>query len=340
MGVQCQIIDYENEYRRYGHDMLGHARQAFRERDFPGTLKYGFGSLATRKRKKKFAEFYGRHLRLTGSRFTSSKDAESLNGQFDRFIVGSDQVWNYQNNGTDFAYLLEFVNDDSRKASYSSSFGLVDIPDNLKARYAELLGKIRSLSTREEHGVKIIKELTGREAELVLDPVFLLDKKRWLSLCPDTNDEEDYVFCYTNRPGQWSEFLNQANRSISGRVHKLTRHIELRDIVDPGVRLKYSISPTEFISAIAHAELVVTASFHCIAMAIILGTPFIAVLTGDRGLDERVLNMLRIAGLEDRLLRNMDRNACCGEIDFDSVDSRIDEYRKRSIDFLKGAIFN
>ena len=341
MGVECEIIDYENEYRKFAHSMGSHAIKELREKHLYLASRYCAGSLIMRRRRKRFIDFYDEHLCLTSMRFSSSKEAETLNSEYDKFIVGSDQVWNYENNGNDFAYLLDFVHDDGKKVSYSSSFGLITIPDGLRNKYIDLLVRIKHLSTRESYGVQLIEDLTGRRAELVLDPVFLLNKKQWLSVCGDLQKKEKYVLCYTNRPNQWSDFLNQTRYSIEKlRVYKMTRHLTIKDLVNPSVKVKYSISPMEFISNIACAELVVTASFHCIGLSILLNVPFVAVLTGDQGKDERVLNILRITGLEKRILNStMTLDDVNEPIDFGQVESRVEYHREKSMDFLRHALF-
>jgi hypothetical protein len=214
-----------------------------------------------------FVKFYNDYLTCTETSFASSKEAKALNGQFDKFIVGSDQVWNYINNGQDCAYFLDFVDDDSRKISYSSSFGISAIPENLKKIYYQNLLRIAHLSTREQYGVDVLMELTGRKAKLVLDPVFLLNKQQWLSLCGKSGEKKSYIFCYINRPGQLTDFLEQTKFPVDNmKIHKITRHLTIRDFISPNVKVSYSISPIEFIKSIAESQLVVTASFHCIAI--------------------------------------------------------------------------
>jgi len=161
------------------------------------------------KRRQKFLDFYRKYVNYTEKKYNYNQELKVTNEKYDKFIVGSDQVWNYNNNGKDFAYFLDFVEENNKKISYSSSFGVKSIPNSLKDEYAKYLSQIKYLSTREEYGCRIIKELTGEKADLVLDPVFLLDKNKWLSLIKKEKKKEKYIFCYTNRSNQIKDFLNQ-----------------------------------------------------------------------------------------------------------------------------------
>lgn len=342
LGVDCEIIDYVNDHRTNAYNMINHAKKELREKRLVISAKYFIGGMFMNSRRNKFMTFYNNKLITTDKQFKNSSEARSLNGKFDKFVVGSDQVWNYKNNGQDFAFFLDFVEDDNKKISYSSSFGLSDIPPTLESKYIESLKRIKHLSTREGYGVELIKGLVDRDAELVLDPVFLLKKSQWLSLCRNSNKKEKYVFSYTNRVGQWEDFLEKTRYSMeSKKVHKISRHLTIKDFIDSKVNVSYSISPTEFVETIVSAELVVSASFHCIAMAIILNVPFVAILTGDKGKDERLLNILRIAGLENRILTNeLTSYDIYKPIDFKLVESRISKYINSSLDFLKKSIYS
>lgn len=342
LGVDCEIIDYVNEHRKNAYSMMNHAMEELKKKRIASSAKYFLGGVFMSTRRRRFLNFYRNNLVCTKQQFTSSQEAKILNNEFDKFVVGSDQVWNYNHNGNDFAYLLDFVEDNDKKISYASSFGLADIPEDLKGKYIENLRNIRYLSTRERYGVELIKRLVGREAKLVLDPVFLLNKDQWLSLCKNREKKRSYVFSYTNRPEQWEDFLKKTNFPMENlKVYKISRHLTIKDFLSPKVKVKYSISPNEFIETIANAKLVVSASFHCIAMSIILNVPFVAILTGDKGKDERILNLLRITGLEDRILN--DHMTCKDvhkNIDFKLVESRISKYIDDSLDFLKTSILS
>ena len=91
----------------------------------------------------------------------------------DRYIVGSDQVWNtFYETGRDGAFYLDFVQSGDR-ISYAASFSHVEIDDIWKNFIKEKLLKFKAVSVREYHGLKILESM-GIKGSWVLDPVFLL----------------------------------------------------------------------------------------------------------------------------------------------------------------------
>ena len=342
LGADCEMIDYVNAHRKDGYNMFAHAKAALKHKQLPAAAKFLLGSVFMHRRRKQFMRFFKKHCVWTKQQYATNESLGMLNGVYDKFIVGSDQVWNYKHTDADFAYLLSFVSDDDRKIAFASSFGLSDIPDCYTEAYQEYLGRIKHLSTRERLGVELIQKLTGREATLVLDPVFLLNREQWLALSPKRESKQRFVFAYLNRPSQWNDFLSATSYPMKGRkVHKISRHLSPGDFLSPQVRVSYSISPGEFIWSIHNADLVVSASFHCVAMAIVLGAQFVAVLTGDEGKDERIVNVLRIAGLEDRVLqKGMTAADVQRPIDYNLVNNNIAEHIEFSREFLKSALFS
>lgn len=343
LGVNCDVLNYLNDHRANAYDMKHHINQHLENNNYAAALKYFLGSFFMKKREKEFGEFYSQYLNTTDEVYKSSSDLEKINDEYDKFIVGSDQVWNYGHNGNDYSFFLNFVKDDNKKISYSSSFGLSEIPEELKDNYKKYLNEIKHLSTREEYGVKLIKELTSREAELVLDPVFLLDKSHWKTFYQDSKlKNQDYVFSYTNKKGQFKDFVSKTNYPLKNKkVHKLTKHLSPKDFIDPNVKVAYSISLNKFIESVANANLVVSASFHCVAMAIVLQVPFVAILTDNEGRNERIRNILKLTGLENRILTDkMTLEDVNKIIDYNSVENKLNKQKEKSLNFLKESLFD
>lgn len=338
-GYDCEYINYVNVSRSREYSMTWHIYDSLRHGKLASAAAYMAGTPFLTLRKIRFNKFYSQYLRKTEKVYRSSSEAIELNGKYDRFIVGSDQVWNPACNGDDTAFLLDFVKNNRERISYSSSFGVATIDDNHRDAYKNNLSTFFALAVRESIGRDLIKELTGRDAQVVLDPVMLLTKEQWMQLVPVKQNKERFIFSYTNRDSQIADFF-KTGYELDGKKHYiLSRYTRPQDFINPTSRVKYCMSPQEFVSVIANAELVVSASFHCLAMSIILNRPFVAILTGDKGKDERPLNILRALNLENRILNpSMTAEEVKASIDWDSVNKKIDELRVSSVSYLDKAI--
>ena len=343
LGFDCEYIDYVNDTRKHAYDMPYQVRKAVKDKNWIRALKMGVGSPAIRKRGRCFDHFYEENLSKTDREYHSSLEAKELNGRYDRFVIGSDQVWNPANNGGDMAYLLDFVDDPRKKVSYSSSFGISEVPEEYCKNYNTLLADFACLAVREGQGQKIVKQLTGRDAALVLDPVFLAGRSTWDSLRKKEGwkPRRKYLFFYTNRPSQVEDFLMTGCSMAGMEKHILSTHLSPAEAVDPKTRVCVSMSPERFLNEIAEAEHVVTASFHCLAFAIIYHKKFSVLLTGNQGKDERILSLLSILGLEDRIIDTGTTVADINrEIDYDAVEEKLERYRAASLDYLEKALLN
>lgn len=337
-GIECPYIDYQNFHRAHAYDMAYHIKDSLRKKNFKAAIAYILGYPFIELRNRNFRDFFKKNLKVTNRVYSSSAEAKELNGIYDKFIVGSDQVWNNVNNGQDFAFLLDFVDDDKKKISYSSSFGLSEIPANLVSDYKKNLEKIYYLSVREEIGVRIVKNLTGRIAKLVVDPVFLVPFDDWKRLTHDIS--EKFIFNYNNNDGLFNEFCNKFGYCDFGKVYKLSRSTTIPDLFNPSVRVKYFMHPLEFLSVINSSELIFTDSFHCIAFAIIFRKDFVVALTNNYGKDERLVNILKEFGLENRIFTDkMTKADISTPIDYDSVYAKLLPFISESKKFLFNSIY-
>lgn len=150
-----------------------------------------------KKRKSVFGEFHQRYSKLTKTLY-SYKELYTAHFDFDIYCVGSDQVWNPNTATSIEPYFLTFAPKTARKISYASSFGVSKIDEDLKERYAQCLNNIGILSSRELQGVRLIKELTGKDAFHAIDPTLLLKSSEWqkftnYDFCPK---KEKYIILY------------------------------------------------------------------------------------------------------------------------------------------------
>lgn len=341
-GYENLYINYQNEHRVNSYSVSYFIVSSLKKGNFKSAMRYFVGSPFLLMRKSRFKTFYKKRLRSTKEIYHSFDEAKKINGNYSKFLVGSDQVWNWSNNGGDHSYLLSFVTDNSKKISYSSSFGIAEIPEELKEVYQRYLAQFSHLSVREQHGVSLVKDLIGQTPKLVLDPVFLLTKEQWLQNADSKRFDEEFVFSYTNKPNQLEKFLLTTKLDLRNKyLYKLSRNIKINDFIAKGVRVKYSMSPSKFLSVVRDAQLIVSASFHCVSMAIILNKPFVAILTGNKGKDARLINILSLLDLKNRIYtENMTEEEVNKPIDYKVVNVKINELKLASYEYLLNALKN
>lgn len=139
--------------------------------------------------------FLNKYLKLTDKEYSAISELEELENYFDIFIAGSDQIWNVLCDDASDAYFLNFINS-KKKIAYAPSFGVTDINyrvDNAQ-KYKKYISNFNCLSVRENNGAKWIKELTNRDAKVVLDPVMLIHKSDYEELIKHSEYKEKDIF--------------------------------------------------------------------------------------------------------------------------------------------------
>ena len=340
MGQACTIINYQPSARKNSYDMGYQIRETFKKGNPKLALKMFFGNFFMQKRKRAFDKFNEEYVQWTEQEFQNETELKQIENQYDLFVAGSDQIWK----SGDPVYLLSFVRDKQKAVSYSSSFGMTVIPDENRSVYYDNLVNMKCLSSREDTGVKIIKELTGRDAALVLDPVFLLSKEQWEKIMVRSKKKPGKLnlFVYTSEAGMFKKFLDKVKwKPEKYHAALISRHINPKDFISSNTTVAYSISPAEFLGFVAESDLIVTASFHCAAFCIILQKQFVVLLKEDDGLNSRLTNLLKLVNLEDRILtESSTRDEILAPIDFTDVQKRLDEHIFESKKYLEGCFLD
>ncbi len=292
----------------------------------------------------RFDEFRRSYIELTEKCDTLDK-LNSLNGLFDAFVSGSDQVWSPIVFNP--RYYLDFVDDRNKLIAYAPSIGTSKIQSNLvKERMVELILRFKHLSIRENEGQQIIKRLTGKEAKIVLDPTLLFTKDKYGELLKlnkeSAGKEKPYLLCY---------FLgkNEGNWESAKRISKL---LNLDICVIPVHNKDYTrdfkihkgAGPIEFLNYFSQAGFICTDSYHGTIFSIINQKPFVTYKRfSDKkkySQNSRIYNILSLLELESQLFQGNDMLSIESgkKIDYRHVEYLLEEKRKLSIDFLKKAI--
>lgn len=259
----------------------------------------------------------------------NEESSDKVNAYYDRFITGSDQVWNMTITDSDWTFFLDFVEDDSKKISYAPSFGNDKFPENCYGKTGELLGKFGALSVREESGRKLIKDISGLDAEVVVDPTLLLSKSEWEKRISFVPPVDKYILVYVphNKKAVF-EFVDK----LSKRTGLPVVYLSISPRIQPGVKTIYNSAPDEFVGWIKNAEYVVTGSFHGAAFSLNLEKQFYYENTGA---GSRIDNIVKLTGTEQRDIATVDLDDV---IDYANVRDKLAVQREKSLGWLKASL--
>lgn len=297
MGVDNEIIDYQYPKPiKKKTTMKSLISQAI---IFARNAIIGF---PTEKKKKKFEEFYEKNFVLS----PQSYDEDSIKQnppQYDIYLTGSDQVWNPRFAGNDTNFMLSFVSEGQKRISFASSFATNHIDEEKRGLYAKYLSMYDAISVRETSGVDIVRELTGKSAEVCCDPTLLLDKSEWDKLAEQSSIKigEKYILVYIlsymcDVYPQVDNLIASVQKILGLKVIYLVGRKE--DAFKPNSRLIKSAGPAEFAYLFQNAEFVITTSFHGTAFSLINDKPLLGVVNKDNDSDSRIQSLLCNAGAE------------------------------------------
>lgn len=206
---------------------------------------------------------------------TVSQFDPGLDDSFRAFFVGSDQVWNPSYANRHRVMFLSFSSPRKRIA-LSASFGVSSIPDKLKKRYGQDLSGFAHLSVRENDGAKIVRDLTGREASVIVDPTLMLSAEDWRAVSNDAM-VPDYPYVLTYILGGLDGEKRRLLKEVSTARHARVLCLSDRDGED-----QLPAGPSEFLALIAGAEHVVTDSFHASLFSVLFETPLTIVARNEK----------------------------------------------------------
>ena len=336
LGHDCEVIDYGIIGQEPRINLSFNGFKPFIASVLINLLSYFNADI----RRSRFSKFRRNYLKTSTKRYLSNTDIKESIKNYDAFVTGSDQVWNPYLSNNDNSYFLDFVSVTKTKISYAASFGLSKIPVEVKKEYALLINRFNSVSVRESEGKEIIKELIGRDSELVLDPTFLLTGENWLDIANPVSISGPYILCFVimaDPPG-FMDFCHYLKK-ITG--YKIIRVVNPKYKLDFSLKIIASAGPLEFLGLMKNASIVVTNSFHGTAFSIIFKKPFYTFLyNNDR--DIRLKEITQKLGLSDRLICNRSQQPLSESINIDYTEPykilQIEIHK--SVNFLKNSLTN
>ncbi len=329
----------------YGNALTNYALYMYLSKQ--GMRLLALDNMSTLRPEKDMLRFAREHYNLS-SEYFSDYAYGLVNDCCERFIVGSDQNWNYLYESV-YKYgkyfQLNFVKPEKRKYSYATSFGTphAAIPKELGK---ELYQQFDAISVREDFGVDVCKELYESEAIRVMDPVFLLEQEEYEEILANQKFEyqEPYILVYVLNPTYEKVMLCQEiQRKLGGiriinildnnaaNIHYNKKMFNYENIVG-------SPSVEEWLNFIKHSSFVITDSYHGMCFSIIYRKPFVTIKNRER---YRFATFERYPVFAERILDNLENQMIDKwvlPIDYSLVEEQLNEEIACSKRFIRDNI--
>ena len=190
LGSECEIIDYYvNQDNTLFQRPTGLGSAAH---DAHTALHYG----PLKARYERFEAFSRENLNISGRRYQSLEELRQAELPYDVLLSGSDQIWNpkiFPDGRFDPVFFGAFSH--KRKIAYAPSFGIPRIPDGMEEELRTYLESFSHLSVRERQGQGIVRDITGKDVPVVLDPTLLLERTDWAAAARDGGAGRGYILC-------------------------------------------------------------------------------------------------------------------------------------------------
>lgn len=331
-AIHCNANTLKGAFRLFVHDDL-HVRIL----KVDGKIQISPVDKENRERTRMFDVFMGQNMDIDKYSWFSKKTYDSINQKYKKVIVGSDQVWNPNFLGDDnviSTYFLDFLPDEKR-ISYAASFGIPELPESVKRHMSESLNHFSGISVREDSGADIVRDLTGIEAEILVDPTLLLSKEDYQNVSRPhlyrlKNADKPYILTY---------FLGEKKPEVQKEINAAAARLgaNVFNLASRNDRELFVSGPAEFIDLFEHAAAVFTDSFHACVFSIIFEHPFVVYNRSQKGMEQ-------MGSRIDTLLRKLDLPRISAEditsetvthCDYTNAYSRLNDERNAAFAFLR-----
>ena len=298
--------------------------------DLPGMTRYAY---------EKFAMC---NSLCSYSRLYKSIDALYANPpQYDIYISGSDQIWNPTIGFCLEPYFLTFAPSGSRKISFASSMGILELKESEKKQMREWLQSYSNISVREVQTQKLIQSFIHRKVEQVCDPSFLIDRAEWAALAQGFVDPHPYILLFTVN---YSKSLLDYGIKLSKEGQRPLYYLCLNqpDNVCGDYIPVINAGPNEFLQLIMNSSMVITNSFHGTVFSLILGVEnFFSYIPDGEKRAQRILDLLCRFNLKSHIINDFEMSfdsLSSIKINHERVNGHVDKEKELGRDFLRNVL--
>lgn len=273
-----------------------------------------------------------KHLHVSPLYVNSDEDMLKLPRMYDGFVVGSDQVWNpyYTTRGLNSFTTLQFAPKEKRIA-YAASIASYSIPEERVDEFKTYLKDFGPITMREKSGAKIIKELTGRDVPVVIDPTLMWTGDSWAEKFMRKPNQENYMLLFL-----YGECTTEYNKKAKELAND--KGLDVLNINKMPNVLDYSVE--SWFGFIKHSKYVLTNSFHCCVFSLlfhknisVLRNPHIEMLMGSRIMD--LFDLLGVEYTTEKFEQELITTTHITEKQWKDIEGRLEEERKKAWNYLQ-----
>lgn len=252
----------------------------------------------------------------------------------DAIVVGSDEVWHYEDiarHPMKFGYGVKV----DKLISYAPSTGSSNVNENIPEYVKEGMKNFTALSARDDNAETLIKNVLSKEANRVLDPTLLYDFPEYKSKFVDYIKSQKYILMYycDNLPEEIKtkiiEYANKNEYKIFGAGEYKKWFTET--FVD--------INPFEWVEMFKNAQMVFTGTFHGAVFSIKSKKNFYCYLTNPSRI-KKVGSLLKQLDIDRNNITKDNYNEVFNSInnyciDYKKVFEKLEVNKKISLNYLK-----
>ncbi|MCW8895345.1 polysaccharide pyruvyl transferase family protein [Sulfurimonas sp.] len=306
-GIENEIINYKN-FRHWWEEY-----KVFLCTKNPVTL---FTNII------KIFKFKKEHDKLKFSKFTFDV---SNTDEYDLIIVGSDEIWNYNNPlfGLDEVYFSKSLKF-KKIISYAASFGTVNCDEALNENVKKCLNSFSSISVRDTNSKCIIEKNLSKKPIMTVDPTFLIEFNDLPAI-----STSNYILVYG---AGFSDTIIKEAIALSRNKNK--------QLLSVGYKNKWcdrniiGIDPFTWMSYMKNADFIVTTMFHGTMFSVKFRRNFILELTPYR--KNKLVYFLDKFNL-DSIIYNKEKSVedmYNTGINYADINNKLEDFIKESKEYL------
>lgn len=284
-------------------------------------------------RETRFIKYTNENIKETPYSITPDTIPKDFYKNYSYFIVGSDQVWNPNFRLGSPIDFLTFAKPEQRIA-YAASFGVSELSTEIMSDYRSWLAEMPHISVREEIGAGVVKELIGREVEVLIDPTLMLTREQWLSIAKKSIHKPDKPYLLTY-------FLGEIANDVKLIILEIAKEFDLEivNLDDISDNKRFIVDPPEFLDYINSSDIFLTDSFHGAVFSILFKKTFIVFnrISKEPLMNSRIDTLLLKFELEERKWEKTKKLQTYYNVNYNHVEEILEQERRKSYDYLKCA---